>query len=103
MINGVTSHFLHAQQGLHQGCLLSPLLFLPIVESLSHLVVNANCRDDFQGDFIPDALMSTYPLFVDDIIIVFNRYCRDVSILSKIVNLFGTTTSMLEMTGSHRF
>jgi hypothetical protein len=38
LINGETSPFFHSERGLRQGCPLSPLLFILIMESLSILL-----------------------------------------------------------------
>ena len=44
LINGAASHFFHAERGLRQGCRLSPLLFLLVVEGLSRAILDAKRR-----------------------------------------------------------
>ncbi len=41
LINGFASHFFHAERGHQQGCPLSPLVFLIVMEGLSRLIVIA--------------------------------------------------------------
>lgn len=44
LINGAPTHFFLAERGLRQGCPLSPLIFLLIMEGLSRLI-----RADWRG------------------------------------------------------
>jgi len=41
LINGAASPFFLSEKGLHQGCPLSPLLFLLVAEGLSRAILNA--------------------------------------------------------------
>jgi len=68
LINGETSTFFSAERGLHQGCLLSPLLFLLVAEGLSREIGDAKSIGEFQGISISQNLRITH-LFVDDVLI----------------------------------
>ena len=69
LINGVASHFFHAERGLRQGFPLSPLLFLLVAEGLSKFPKKAHSDGDFRGIYVSQALAITHLLFVDDILI----------------------------------
>ena len=78
LLNGTTSDFFHAGRGLRQGCPLSPLLFVLVMEVLSVLIKNAKARGTLQGLQIKDILHLTHILFVDDVLIFLNGSRQDV-------------------------
>eukprot|EP00253_Pinus_taeda_P021578 PITA_21578 len=45
LINGAASRFFHVERGLRQGCPLSPLLFILIMEGFSKLIKNGRAED----------------------------------------------------------
>jgi len=49
LVNGSRSYFFQVGRGLRQGCPLSPLLFLLVVDSLSRLIEKANLNGKFHG------------------------------------------------------
>ena len=57
LVNGTPSKFFSASRGIRQGCPLSPLLFILVIEGLSLLIKDA--RDAF-----------THLLFMDDVILL---------------------------------
>jgi hypothetical protein len=87
LINGSTSPFFHSEKGLIQGCPLSPLLFLLMVEGLSRVIGEAKRSSSFPGIQISNLLKITHLLFVDDLI-----FCdgtrRDVESLANIMSFF---------------
>ena len=54
---------------MRQGCPLSPLLFILIIESLSLLISNAHQRGAITGFKVSPSLNLTHLLFVDDVIL----------------------------------
>jgi len=95
LINGSASHFFHSERGLRQGCPLSPLLFLIVMDGLIRLIALAKRDGDIHGLKIPDECFLTHLLFVDDVLIFLDGSIQDSHSLSKILSLFSTTTGML--------
>ena len=63
LLNGTASNFFHASRGLRQGCPLSPLLFVLVMEGLSVLIKDANARGTIHGLQINDLIQITHLLF----------------------------------------
>ena len=69
LINGSTSHFFTASRGIRQGCPLSPLLFILVIEGLSLLIDDARRHGLVKEIKISHQLSLTHLLFVDDVIL----------------------------------
>lgn len=95
LINGSASQCFHSERGLQQGCPLSPLLFLIIMDALSRLIDSAKRNGDFNGLRITDECTLTHLLFVDDVMIFLDGSIRDSRAFSNIINLFSSATGML--------
>lgn len=95
LINGDASHFFHAEWGLKQGCPLSPLLFLLVVEGLSRFLKKANTDGEFRGIQISPGLAITHLLSVDDIFIFFDGSHRGLQTLCQGMDLFHSATGMV--------
>jgi hypothetical protein len=81
LINGSASHFFHLERGLRQGCPLSPLLFLLVVEGLNRAIGEARRNKTFSGIQIYRTLQITHLLFVDDALIFLwglKKRCGDI-------------------------
>jgi hypothetical protein len=72
LINGETLGFFNYERGLRQGCLLSSLLFLLIVEGIDREIENAKLQGGFQGITITPTLRLSRLLFDEDMIIFCN-------------------------------
>ena len=68
LINGSPSHFFTASRGIRQGCPLSPLLFILVIEGLSLLIEDAHRHGLVNGIKISQQLSLTHLLFVDDVL-----------------------------------
>ena len=69
LVNGNPSRFFPVSRGIRQGCPLSPLLCILIIEILSLLIQNAQQRGVITGVKVTSSLYLTHLLFVDDVIL----------------------------------
>lgn len=96
LINGSASPFFHAERGLRQGCPLSPLLFLIVMECLRRLIYHEKQNGILSGLKITDQCFLTHLLFVDDVLIFLNGIIRDSVALDKILATFYRASGMME-------
>ena len=68
LINGTPSNFFAGPRGIKQGCPLSPLLFMLVIEGISLLIADARDHGLIKGINISSSLALTHLLFVDDVI-----------------------------------
>ena len=68
IINGMTTNFVHPSRGLRQGCSLSPLLFILMMDALSIKIKRAAELGSFKGINIGQSMVSTHNILVDDIL-----------------------------------
>ena len=68
LVNGSPSPFFTTSRGIRQGCPLSPLLFILVIEGLSLLIEDAKDNGKIRGIKISPQLSLTHLLFVDDVI-----------------------------------
>ena len=94
LINGAASPFFHAERGLRQGCPLSPLLFLLVVEGLSRAIRAAKAEGSFSGIQLAPNLNITHLLFVDDVLVFCSGVRRETRVLQEILELFSKATGM---------
>lgn len=69
LVNGCPTTFFQASRGLRQGCPMSPLLFILVIEGLSRLIHQARPEGSFTGIQVSPHVIITRLLFVDDILI----------------------------------
>ena len=70
LVNGTPSSFFSASRGIHQGCPLSPLLFILVIEGLSLLIQDARTNGLIRGIQLSPYLALSHLLFVDDVILM---------------------------------
>jgi hypothetical protein len=70
LINGSPTGFFKSHRGLRQGCPLSPLLFLLVVEGLSRLLKKACTEGSFKGIKVATGIIISHLFFVDDVLIL---------------------------------
>ena len=83
LVNGVASLFFNLERGLHQGCPLSPLLFLLAAKGISLMIHEAKRQGHLRGTEVVVNLWVTHLLFVDDIL-MFSMVVSRIVELSKI-------------------
>lgn len=69
LINGKPTNFFRSSRGLRQGCPLSPLLFLLVVEGLRRAIKEQVRENKLEGILVARGLNITHLMFVDDIIL----------------------------------
>eukprot|EP00253_Pinus_taeda_P012292 PITA_12292 len=94
LINGSASHFFHSERGPRQGCPLSPLLFLLVMEGLSSLIISTTRDGTLRGLKISEECFLTHLLFLDDVLILLDGSMRDTMTFSHILALFSQATGM---------
>jgi hypothetical protein len=88
LINGKPTTFLKSSRGLRQGCPLSPLLFLLVVEGLSRAIKEKVREKKIEGIPVARGLYITHMMFVDDVILFGNGNIVEWEVLKGILELF---------------
>ena len=99
LINGTPSKFFKASQGIRQGCPLSPLLFILIIEGLSLLIADAREHGLIKGIKISSSLALTHLLFVDDVILLGTSTFSEWMAFEVILSTFYKASGMCNLYG----
>eukprot|EP01018_Ginkgo_biloba_P015812 Gb_04908 [translate_table: standard] len=94
LINNSASSFFISSWGLHQGCPLSPLLFLIVVEAFCKHIHHEIWEGNLKGVKISDQLHISHIMFVDDILLFGTATTQNAKCLDHILKLFSSCTSM---------
>ena len=88
MINGEATFFFRSGKGLRQGCPLSPLLFILVMEGLSLLLKNFIGEGILTGIKVSRLYKILHLLFVDDVLIMTRATLQEWWEIDKINYLF---------------
>jgi hypothetical protein len=88
LINGETSHMFKSGRGLHQGCPLSPLLFILVMEGLSLLLKKGKDEGKLSGVKVSRLVKILHLFFVDDVLIMTNASIEEWSEIKHILSSF---------------
>jgi hypothetical protein len=99
LINGEATEFFKSGRGLRQGCPLSPLLFILVMEGLSLLLKDSQREGKLTGIKVSRTIKILHILFVDDVIIMTNATMQEWWEIDKVLKFF-LLTSGLKINGS---
>jgi hypothetical protein len=88
LLNGMPGNFIHHQRGLRQGDLLSPMLFIIVMDMLNHLIT----KDAEMGLFQPlssRTIQHRVSLYADDVVLFLRPSQSDINLTMEILHLFG--------------
>jgi len=94
LVNGSPTRFFKSSRGLRQGCPLSPLLFLLVVEGLSRIIQEQVKEKNIEGVSVARGLKITHLMFVDDVILFGNGKITEWTVYKKVLDLFCKATRM---------
>lgn len=94
MINGLLSRLFWASRELRQGCDLSPLLFLLVMDFLSRLVENTGERGHIHNIDISSYNPITHLIFVDDLLFEGAAKFDEWSCVHSLMSTFSVTSGL---------
>lgn len=93
-VNGNPTPFFKSFRGIRQGCPLSPLLFLLVIEGFSLLMGDARDIMVIKGVKISKGISISHLLFVDDVIFFGAASVDEWKCISDILSLFCSASRM---------
>jgi hypothetical protein len=94
LINGEPSSFFQRGKGLRQGCPLSPLLFILVMESLSILIRKEKEAGTLTGIKVSRITKILHLLFVDDVLIMSRASVEEWTVIANILKDFQNATGL---------
>jgi hypothetical protein len=88
LINGEATNFINNGRGLRQGCPLSPLLFILVMEGLSLSLKKSHSEGKLTGIKVSRMVRILHLLFVDDVIIMSNASIIEWKEIHALLNAF---------------
>ena len=95
LVNGSATPFFTSARGLRQGCPLSPLLFLLVMEGCNRIILEEHKRGRLKGIKITDNCILTHLLFVDDVLVFLSGSVGDITSIRNIFSLFANAMGIL--------
>jgi hypothetical protein len=95
LINGEATGFFKNGRGLRQGCPLSPLLFILVMEGLNLLLKSAQGEGKITGIKVSSLYKILHVLFVDDIIIMTRVDLKEWWEIDKIISSFCIASGLM--------
>jgi hypothetical protein len=94
LVNGEPSEFFRSERGVRQGCPLSPLLFILMMEGLSLLLKNSTAEGLISGINVSRVTKILHLLFVDDVLIMSKASLAEWKQIKAIIELFCNATGL---------
>jgi len=88
LINGEATNFFRSGRGLRQGCPLSPMLFILVLEGLSLLLKESKVAGNIACIKVSRMIRILHIFFVDDILIMTNATINEWIEIDRIMNFF---------------
>jgi hypothetical protein len=95
LINGESTHFFQSGRGLRQGCPLSPLLFILVMEGLNLSLKKGQAEGKLTGVKVSRLIKILHLLFVDDVLIMSKASIEEWKVIDEILNVFCRATSLV--------
>lgn len=86
--------FFHEKRGLKQGCPLSPLLFVIVMEGLNRLIASVKTDGRLHGLKMSNLCFLTHLLFVDDVLIFLDGNIQYSATFADILFMFSRAMNM---------
>ena len=103
LVNGTPFEFFPAIRGIRQGCPLSPLLFILIIESLSRIILDAQQKGLIKGFQYSLDMSITHMLFVDDVVLFGIATVNEWKAYKYALDLFCSATGMVVSIENYSF
>jgi len=88
LINGETTYFFRSGCSLHQGCPLSSLLFIMVMEGLSLLLKKRKVENKLSGIKVSKMLNILHLFFMDDVLILMKVDLQEWSEIENLIVFF---------------
>jgi hypothetical protein len=88
LVNGEATDFFRSGRGLRQGCPLSPLLFILVIEGLSLILKDKKAVGKLTGIKVSRLIRIIHILFVDDILLMTNASLNEWKEIEDTIKFF---------------
>jgi hypothetical protein len=94
LVYGEATNFFKIGRGLRQGCPLSPLLFVLVMESLSLILKSSKSEASLSGIKITRLMKILHLFFVDDVLLMTNATLQEWKEIKCIIQLFCSASGL---------